>query len=108
MVLNMLNYTNEKGMLLVERVLIDPTNQIPFDRFIGTCMIGIQGPDGVHGQQIDFPIKANSIQEAFNNFEESEKAFVNKMHQEASRRVTVAKNLPLAPTHDILKRLIKP
>jgi len=87
MIVKLENYTNERGMLLAERIMVDPTNKTLFDRFTGTCMIGIQTPQGTHGQQIDFPIKADSIQEAFNKFEDSAKAFVEQMKREAGKKI---------------------
>jgi hypothetical protein len=104
MILELRNYTNEKGMLLVERVLTNPTGQIPFDRFTGTCVIGIQGPEGVQAQQIDFPIPAHHQQEAFDLFEQSAKAFVEKMKQEASRRIMHASSMPDIPPPNNNKR----
>jgi predicted RNA-binding protein with PIN domain len=108
MILRMDNYTNEEGMLLVERVLVDPTNQIPYDHFTGTAMIGVKDPQSgqVHGQQIDFPVTGNTVQEAFRNFKSSAEAFIERKKQEANRRIVTADSMPQSPPHDIVKKLL--
>ena len=104
MILKLESYTNDKGMLLQERILIDGIGQ--FDKFIGTAAIGIQTEMGVHMQQIEFPIKASSLSEAFSKFEESARAHVEKLKQEANKQILIAKGLP--PGNPLRPGLIMP
>ncbi len=81
--------TNLEGHWIQERIptLYDgeepPTVAPKFDRFIGRVGIAVQTPVGQQIEQIEFPIVAKSLQEAFTKFMDSAKGFMNKLQHEA-------------------------
>ena len=82
MIIEIKHYTNEKGMSITERVIIDNTNPKVFDRFQGTIGIGIDTPMGPQMEHVSFPITAETIAEAFEKFEQYARAHVAKMKAE--------------------------
>jgi hypothetical protein len=101
MIIKMENYANEKGMAVQERTRVDtPTpgeKEVVFDRFLGTVGIAIQSQMGTRMEQIEFPIPAKSLSEAFEIFEKSARAYVQKMHDDANKKIVVARPGPPQP-----------
>lgn len=68
-------------------------------RFVGHFVVPIDTPQGKMGHPIQFPIKAESIEEAFENFEESLKAHMEE--QQRGPRIAV-------PTSQQTSQIIQP
>jgi hypothetical protein len=86
MILKIETYTNEFGAMVTERVLLkEGGKSVKYDRFVGTIGLGVMTEAGPQVEKIDFPIEANSLDEAFTNFKSSADKFVQRLKEEESK-----------------------
>jgi|APFre7841882654_1041346.scaffolds.fasta_scaffold73905_2 hypothetical protein len=111
MIIKMENYANERGMLVQERTRVDlpipGEKEVVFDRFLGTVGIAVNTQMGTQMQQIEFTIPAKSLKEAFEIFEKSARAHVQKLQDDANKKIVVARPGP-PPMPGPRKGLIMP
>ena len=82
-------YQNARGQRIVAFVPFDGQGPRVFQ---GEAVLHAQTPEGVSAMPITFPIKANTIQEAFNEFEPAMKDILAEMNRP---KIKIAR---LAPT----------
>lgn len=89
MIIELKSYANEKGHLIQERIVVSDNNGVKFDRFLGKVMIGINTPAGPQMEEMEFPIPAESLEAAFNVFEQYAKMMLDKIKREHQKQVAV-------------------
>lgn len=80
------SFVNERGFQVD---VVEPYNCTEddrpeeLDRFTGSAVVGVQTPQGIAPQRIQFPIDATNVEQAFEKFEESAQAFIEAERQKA-------------------------
>jgi hypothetical protein len=91
-------------MLIEHRSAVgEPDPNHKFDKFIGTVGVGVETPMGRHVEPVEFPIVADSLEEAFAKFRDSAKKHVEKLATAANSQIMVANQMPKVPNQ---KKLI--
>lgn len=81
-------FVNGEGKRIDFLVPVPPSTEASqpkdLEKFIGHTIVGMTGLDGrvLGAQPISFPIEAETLDEAFENFEESARNFINEQREQ--------------------------